>query len=83
MRRVIALLLVLALAGCSGDDAKSNPATTTAPTDPGTTNEFVVPSTTAELATTTTVAATSDDNPGSESIAVTEKITITVTDPED
>ncbi len=65
MRHVIACLLVLALAGCSEDDAKSNPLTTTAP------------------AIMTTVASTSDDNPGSESIRVTEKITITVTDPED
>lgn len=79
MRHVIACLLVLALVGCNGDDAKSNPLTTTASADPITKNEIA----TAASATTTTAAATSDHSPGSESIAVTEKITITVTDPED
>lgn len=83
MKRIIEFLLVLALVGCSGDDDKSNPLTTTAAVDTGTNKDQGAPSTAAALATTTTAAATSDHSPGSESIAVTEKITITVTDPED
>ncbi len=83
MRHLIGLLLVLALVGCSGDDAKPNPSTTTAPVDTSTTTEPVAPSTTAPPATSTTSAPTSDDNPGTESIGVTEKITIVITDPED
>jgi hypothetical protein len=34
-------------------------------------------------ATSTPAATTSDNDPGNESIGVTEKITITITDPED
>jgi hypothetical protein len=83
MSRAAAGLLVLALVGCSGDDAKPDPSTTEAPVENTTTSESVAPLSTVPPATSTPPAVTTDENPGTESIGVTEKITITVTGAED
>ncbi len=87
MRRVAFVLLLAIVGACNADDSQrpepSDPSTTTAPVNTSTTTVSVAPSSTSAPAPSTTLATTADENPGSESIGVTEKITITITDQED
>lgn len=82
MRSLATFLLVLTLSGCGGEDSNPDPMQTTRPTT-STSPELVVAATTTTPAPSSTTTTAAEKEPGSESISVTEKITITVTDPED
>ena len=85
MRGFTSLVMVLALVGCAEMSQRPEPSTTAVPTSSSTTTTSL-----AHITTTTSVlpepAETEPDSgqdPGSETIGVSEKITITVIDPED
>lgn len=84
MRILTALLGMLLIAACAGDDTERHPATTT--TSPvgvtARTSESDSTSTTARATTTSGTAGDTDDA-GGESIGVTDRVTIVITDPED
>lgn len=82
MRRLATFSLVIALVGCSGDGSRSDPPTTTTAAATSTTAEPVARTTTAPVPSSTSTTTTGDET-GDEAISVTEKITITITDPED
>jgi hypothetical protein len=87
MRAVTALavLITVALGGCAGSSEDPDTATTIEATTTSVhTSTTATPATTASPDTTTTsTVQQTPSEPGGEAITVTEKITITVTDPED
>ena len=83
MKRILAFMLMLSLLGCSGSNAKPEASTTTSPASTSTTAESIAPTATMAPPTTTTSTTLQDQKAGGESIAITEKVTIVITDPED
>lgn len=93
MRAVLAALVALLLVGCAGSSDDLDGTTTTVTTSAGLSSTSMptsmpgdAPATTIPESGATTEASTSpEDRPdrGGEAITVTEKVTITVTDPED
>lgn len=80
MRRLATLVLIFALVGCSGEGSNSNsPTTGLHPSAPSTLPSSDPPANAQEITTPTSRARTT---PGAEAIDVKEKITITITDPE-
>lgn len=84
MRAVTALVVVLALAGCNGgpDQESVETTTTVATTTHVSTTTTTLQVTTTQVVPTTTGPVKKPEN-GAESIGVTDKVTIVVTDPED
>ena len=81
MRRLTTVLSALLLAACTAVDTDRSSTSTTAP-EATTTIPRSATSTTQEPTTTTTEPVDRPDD-GSESIGVTDEVTIVITDPED
>jgi hypothetical protein len=83
MRLMVALLGVVLMAACAGHDTEREPAITTTSQVPATTTTFESVATTTTAQTTSTVPSSDNDDPDAESIGVTDRVTIVITDPED
>lgn len=83
MSRIAALSLVIVLIGCGGDESRPDPSTTTTEQAASTTAESVASSTSTTPVPSSTSTTNADEGAGDEAITVTEKITITIKDPED
>lgn len=84
MRTMSALVaMVLLLAGCSGDDTERGSTTTTQSiVTTTTTSDPVGESTMTAPSTSTSMSTTERDDIGAESIGITDRVTIVITDPE-
>ena len=84
MRKLLVFTVLIVLTACSGDDRGT---TQTAPVTPNTTTTSTSAPTTIvdvpTISTTTTVASDESRDPGTESVGVTDKVTIIILDPED
>jgi len=86
MKRVSALTLIVVLVACGSDQRDVTPSTATTTAPPTTLTSQDTPNTTTTTlapTTTTSVKQAGSDDPGTESVGVTDKVTIIILDPED